>query len=217
MTIHLPFWIPIHTVLATNQKTIKSVFFILYLLGFLGIGFGFFLFNSNLELYVTLAELATKFGTISLYLFLLTLVPGILQRLNVVVLLSTSVVLFRRQIGIVMYILALLHSFYLSIIPQVMTSDLRLQNFATREIYGLIAILILFPVWITSNDVSQKKFGRFWKSIQRLTYIAMFFIYLHVAAIEKSAQLLTAIVILLEIISWIKIWLRRPTSTNLTS
>ncbi|GIK83579.1 MAG: hypothetical protein BroJett025_02010 [Patescibacteria group bacterium] len=217
MTIHLPFWIPIHTVLATNQKTIKSVFFILYLLGFLGIGFGFFLFNSNLELYVTLAELATKFGTISLYLFLLTLVPGILQRLNVVVLLSTSVVLFRRQIGIVMYILALLHSFYLSIIPQVMTSDLRLQNFATREIYGLIAILILFPVWITSNDVSQKKFGRFWKSIQRLTYIAMFFIYLHVAAIEKSAQLLTAIVILLEIISWIKIWLRRPTRTNLTS
>lgn len=217
MTIHLPFWIPIHTVLATNQKTIKSVFFILYVLGFLGIGFGFFLFKSNLELYVTLAELATKFGTISLYLFLLTLVPGILQRLNVVVLLSTSVVLFRRQIGIVMYILALLHSFYLSIIPQVMTSDLRLQNFATREIYGLIAILILFPVWITSNDVSQKKFGRFWKSIQRLTYIAMFFIYLHVAAIEKSAQLLTAIVILLEIISWIKIWLRRPTSTNLTS
>lgn len=198
------FWQPVHAFLAIRQKQIRFIFFCFYVFGFLGIGLGFWLFANNLEVYISLLWVANKIGFVSLGLFLLTLIPGILQRFRLNNLILSSVVLFRRQIGILMYISALVHSMYLSTIPLIMSGNF--GNFAaisTHEFYGSLAVMILFPVWLTSNDFAQKKLKKFWKTIQRLTYVAIIFIYLHVAAVDRLALFVTMIVMILELFSWI--------------
>ena len=199
-------WQPIHKFLVQHQVLIKNLFFVAYILCFALISFGFYAFNNALELYLLVYSIAGTFGTASLYLFLLCLLPGIFQRFRVFTLPSVSIILFRRQMGILMYCIALLHSFYLSTIPGIMTQNLSIENFPIHSVLGMIALSLLFPVWITSNDFSQKKLGKFWKTVQRMTYIAMLAIFVHVALVTTLSAILTAIVLVLELTSWLKVW-----------
>jgi len=204
--IKLPFWPPIHKFLVANQKLIRNLFFISYLVGFAIIGLGFYLFPTDLKTYILFAEIGKKVGTLSLLAFLTTLMPGIFQRFKILPLFSASIVLFRRQIGILMYVLALVHSSLVSLIPLIMSGEFGLSNLSSHEMLGFIAVLILFPVWITSNDLSQNNMGKLWKAVQRLTYVAIIFIFLHVASVEMTGALIMAVVAILEILSWIKVW-----------
>lgn len=204
--LRLPFWPPVHLFLVRNKKTVAYALFTLYLLALLMIVVGFYLFQTDLKLYVLVAKQANRVGQVSLYLFLFTLIPGILKRLKILPLFSASIVLFRRHLGILIYSFALLHSMYLSAIPMLMTQGFNYKSLSTHEVYGSLAVLILFPVWLTSNDFSQKKLGKFWKTIQRLTYIAIIFIFLHVATVNQKAMAATIIIFVLESVSWIKVW-----------
>lgn len=204
--IKLPFWPPVHLLLVRNQRTVKYALMSMYLLAFLMIVLGFYLFQTDLKAYVLVAKQANRVGQVALYLFLSTLIPGILKRFKVLPLFSASIILFRRHLGILMYSLALFHSMYLSTIPMLMTQGFNIKSLSTHEVYGSLAVLILFPVWLTSNDYSQKKLGKFWKTTQRLTYIAIIFIFLHVATVSQKAMVATAIIFAFEIISWVKVW-----------
>lgn len=199
-------WRPIHIFLVQNQNLIKRFFFLTYAICVFLIVLGFYLFKENPDLYIVLYSLAGKVGTIALVLFLGALLPGIFQRFKFLPLVSASIVLFRRQIGILMFFCALVHSMYISTIPAIMSGITSLDELPPNALTGMLTIIILFPVWITSNDISQKKLGKFWKTIQRLTYFAMITIFFHVAMIEKSAAVLTITVFALEIASWVKIW-----------
>jgi DMSO/TMAO reductase YedYZ heme-binding membrane subunit len=214
--LKLFFWPPIHTVLVKNQNLIKTLFLLTYIGVISLIGAGFIIFSANLDLYISMAKLANKIGTLALYLFLTTLLPGIFQRFNVLPLFRASIVLFRRNLGILMYLLALLHAAYLTTIPMIMSGGLNTSILTSHEMYGVLAVLILFPVWLTSNDIAQNRLGKYWKTVQRLTYIAIFFIFLHVATEAKSALILTLGVIILEISSWIKYWLEKRANKKLT-
>lgn len=209
MKLSLPFWPHIHKLLVVNQGIIKNILLAVSFLGLFLLPLGFYLYTNNFSLYLEFYKLSGTLGKIALYLFLLTLIPGIFQRFKIFLLESASVVLFRRQIGILTYVLALIHSFYISTIPAIVTNKFGPAFMLQHEVYGTIAILILFPVWITSNDISQNTLGRFWKTLQRLTYIALIVIFLHVSLTETSAAVLAGCVITLEIISWIKVWLNR--------
>ena len=211
MILKLPFWPPIHKLLVTNKQVIYKLFFVAYLLVGSLISLGYYFFSNNLELFLILAGIAGKFGTIALFLFLGTLLPGIMQRFKIFPLFSASIVLFRRQMGILMFLIGILHSSYISTIPAVMTGKLGLEYLPENGLMGIITLLLLFPVWLTSNDLSQKKFGKFWKTLQRLTYFALISIFLHVALVELSAAVLTVTVLLLELSSWLKVWFQKST------
>jgi sulfoxide reductase heme-binding subunit YedZ len=206
MTFRLPFWPPIHKFLVVNKNIIFKLFFVAYLVVAGLIPLGFYLFTNNLNAYVAVAKISNKFGTIALFLFLGTLLPGILQRFKVFPLFAASIVLFRRQMGILMFLIASLHSMYISTIPAVVSGNVGLEFFPENGLAGMITLIILFPVWLTSNDISMRKLGTFWKTLQRLTYFALISIFLHVAWVETSAAVLTVTVILLEFSSWIKVW-----------
>lgn len=167
---------------------------------------GFYFYSNQKDIFNVLFLISNKFGTIALFLFLGSLLPGIFQRFKNFPLFSASMILFRRQVGILMYFMALMHSMYISTIPAIINNSFSLENLPSNGLTGVLTLSILFPVWITSNDLSQKYMGKWWKIIQRLTYFAMISLFLHVALVEKSAALLTFSVFGLEITSWINVW-----------
>lgn len=180
-----------------------------------------------------LMQISGKLGTISLFLFVLTLFPGIITRLQLnhrsLTTIATLLTPFRRQLGILMFITALLHmslsttlpKIALELIPVGNVSELSLvekfqlaskafpPSLRLFEQVGIVAWVILLPVWLTSNDFSQKVLGRKWKTLQRLTYLALWFIFAHVAMQSQPVVVLLLVVGLLEMYSWVLVWRRK--------
>ncbi|NCO12700.1 MAG: hypothetical protein GW754_01505 [Candidatus Pacebacteria bacterium] len=204
--LEIPYWINVHKVLVKYKKIIFKLFTFSYFLGGSIIAFGFYLFNNYPLIYLIIQSLAKSFGTLALFMFLATLTPGILSRFKIFPLFASSIVLFRRQLGILMFITAMVHSFYLITIPGIMTSQFGPDFLTIRDLLGSLSLIILLPAWLTSNNYSQKKFGKIWKIIQRVTYISLVMIFIHVAFTSLKLGVLTFGVFLLEFSSWLKVW-----------
>lgn len=202
----VPYWAKVHKLLVQYKKQIFIMFIIAYIMGISLVSFGFLLYSFVPSIFNIISGFGGEIGTLALLLFLTTLMPGIFKRFRIFPLLSSSIVLFRRNIGILMFITALVHSFYTYTIPAVMTSSFGPEFLTSREILGSLSLMILFPVWITSNDFSQRKLGKFWKMLQRLTYFALIAIFLHVSFTDLKWAVITLIVFGMEIASWIKVW-----------
>jgi len=56
----------------------------------------------------------------------------------------------------------------------------------TNYIAGFIAVLILIPLFLTSNRKSMKKLKAKWKKLQSLSYLAVVLSLLHVALLDKT-------------------------------
>lgn len=61
-------------------------------------------------------------------------------------------------------------------------------------IAGFIAVLILIPLFFTSNRKSMKKLKSKWKKLQSLSYAAIFLSLLHVALLDKTWVIYAVIV-----------------------
>ena len=165
----------------------------------------------------TLFEWGPLFGQIAVILYMLTLVPGIITRLQwkqtVTQPVASILILFRRHLGILMFITAFLHLTFKSTLPYLASFNFQpppgLQPLLTYQIIGAVGWSLLFPLWLTSNDWSFKKLGKWWKRIHRLTYIALFFIFLHVVLQAKTPAILLGLVLFFEILSWIIAWRRK--------
>ena len=152
-------------------------------------------------------ELGRRLGQVALFLYLITLIPGILTRLQFQPLIGAMLMPFRRHFGILMFLAALLHSGLTTTLLAMVTGQIPVLM--QPHLMGVIALLILLPLWLTSNDTSQQKLGKGWKMLHRLTYLALLFIFLHVSAMRTSWMILTGSVLLLEVASWIKVWLKQ--------
>lgn len=148
-----------------------------------------------------------RFGYLGLILYWFTLLPGILQRLRVFTSFGMLVMTFRRTLGALMFLLAVLHLQLSLVVPFIVRQ--REFEWTNPRIFGTIAIIILFPLWLTSNDKSQRFMGKKWKWLQRLTYVALLFIFLHVSYFRPMWTIPTGIVLVLEIVSWIVFWARK--------
>ena len=175
----------------------------------------------------------SKLSIVALGLFCLTLLPGIIKRLNLwpklTLPIATLITPFRRQLGIMMFLTAFVHmsfsttlpyltlqlQFVKTVLPLTLADKLQLlpsflpPPFRLFEIIALIGWLILLPVWLTSNDLSQKYLGKWWKRLQRLTYVAVWFIFLHIALQGEGWALAAGGIVLLEVLSWMVFWWRK--------
>lgn len=153
-----------------------------------------------------------SFGTIALLLFVTTLIPSIIQRFGLAKQFSLIIKLIlpvRRQIGILMFMSAFTHYLAVKIIPifqYKLTPDLPLY-----QAFGLLALLLTFFMFITSNNWATRKLKANWKRLHRLTYIIGWLIFGHVllgglnSEGEISLQaILIGTVMVLEIASLIK-------------
>jgi sulfoxide reductase heme-binding subunit YedZ len=166
-----------------------------------------------------LFEYGSLLGEAALILYCITLVPGIITRLQWFPTLTrpigSIIMLFRRHFGILMFITAFWHMTFTTYIPYYAMYNFNppgLPTLATYQMMGMIAWLLLFPLWLTSNDFSQKKLGKYWKILHKLTYLSMMFIFVHVALQEASWMYVIGTFIVLEVISWILAWRRKTLS-----
>jgi sulfoxide reductase heme-binding subunit YedZ len=126
------------------------------------------------------ASTANILGFLALSSYIFTLLPTCLRvvfpplrktKLPVVLL------KFRRQLGILAFLLALGHAWIL-----INKRDLDFLDLKTYEIYiqGISTFLIFTLLAATSNDWSVKKLKKNWRRLHQLTYLAMFLLAWHI-------------------------------------
>ena len=118
-------------------------------------------------------------GRTALSLFIIILIPGIAERFGIRHKLIAILRIFRRYLGISMYLFVFMHLSFLWLILAIKTSVF--FPILLFQMFGLIAAILLFFLFITSNDISVKNLNIGWYRIHRAIYIAMFFIFLHTA------------------------------------
>jgi methionine sulfoxide reductase heme-binding subunit len=133
-------------------------------------------------------QLGLYFGRVSLVLYLLTLIPGICRRFRIKGQLVSLLTLYRRQVGIAMYIFAILH-----VLPSAQLS-LKIPAF---RLFGVLAFLTLAPLFITSNNYAVRKLKQNWKKIHQLTYLALGLVFLHLAFNRWSIFSITTLVVVI--------------------
>lgn len=144
----------------------------------------------------SIARLSNAFGKLAVLTYILTLIPGVAKRFGLNFYIVSIILLYRRQIGILMFLLALTHM----ILSGMFLSS---QPFV---IVGTIAMFILFLLFITSNNFCVKVLSKNWHTLQQLTYVAMFFIFLHLILVRFSwSGLLLLIVMIAELFSFTKV------------
>gem|GEM_PF-6157535 len=141
---------------------------------------------------------------IATYLFLATIIPGALQRLSLVHPLIRLLIAWRRTLGIAMYFFALVHLlFLLEDMPWFSGGAITSLDIFTAT--GLLTMLFLLPVLVTSNTSSITFLKKRWKILQRLTYITVPLIAIHLfesgLTIPASLYALTAVLIIISFIT----------------
>lgn len=163
-------------------------------------------FAQNRDLLAVVYETGIELGEFAILFYCSTLVPGILQRLNLFTTLRVIMMLFRRHLGIMTFLLIWLHMSWGSTLPLISFYGVSLKALSVLSVsqwLGLSAFTLLVPLFITSNDYSVKKLGKAWKSVHKLTYVVLFLVFLHVALIESKWLL----VIVPTMIAWIFSWI----------
>lgn len=111
---------------------------------------------------------------ITVILYALTLIPGIVHTVakqfsgNKIVKLLTR---YRRQLGIFTFIFGLSHGIAILVVAKVNFSD---TGIYLKYFQGLLLLLILFLLAITSNNWSVRHLKSNWKRIHQLTYLVVF-------------------------------------------
>lgn len=205
----------VNTIL-TYQKLIKRVFLVFHLAL---VAFWFWgnsqIASQGLEASTLVINYGKKLGLLAVSLYVLTLIPGILVRLRVMPQLSAVLMPFRRQIGVLMFICAFIHMNFTTTLPMMASGNFDPTSLyaAPQTRFGLLAFWVLFPLFITSNDFSQKILKKRWKLLHRLTYISLFFILLHVSFFNRLVAWQIGAVTVFWALSWIMHWSRK-TSTR---
>lgn len=122
---------------------------------------------------------AKECGEYAVIFFILVSIPGMARRFRFNHKLIMMIMMFRRQLGILTYMFILIHAVILRGIPW-MTKEISLMV-EPFVLMGSLANMLLFALYITSNDWSVSRLGDWWAKIHNLIYIAVWFIFMHLA------------------------------------
>lgn len=165
------------------------------------------IFLTKRGIYISLGNIVDtglKAGSVSLILYTVTLIPGILGRFGLKNKFYVVLMAFRREFGIFMYLFALAHVWLVAIVPAINSN--RLPQIQAFTVAGGVAVSLLFMLFVTSNDYAVQKLKQNWKKVHKLTYYALGFIFLHLILTKLSIwTLLAAILIILEVASFVYI------------
>jgi len=151
-------------------------------------------------------NLGKEFGEMGIVLYSLTLIPGIFRRFGWKHKLISILMIFRRYIGITMFLVILYHYSMMRGVDLIRTGKFVFPP-ALFELMGMSAFFCLFLLAVTSNDVATHKLGVWWGRIHSLTYVIVWFIFLHTAlqAINVWSLLIGGIGII-QVVSFISKW-----------
>ena len=118
------------------------------------------------------------FGRTALTLLGIVVLPGILGRFAIEIKITRIITLFRRQLGILVFVLAFSH-YQLVRGISIYTGQIPLMPRPVFEVLGTSALFLMFLMFLTSNNFSQKTLGKNWKKLHRVVYIILWLLVLH--------------------------------------
>lgn len=190
----------LHTFLVKNRAKNEQILFVVEVLFVLFAVWCAYQLRMQTRFSFQLYNLGLIAGQVSIGLYILTLLPGIAQRLKLWPKWTAVALLYRRHLGIMMFLAALFHySFVLML--RVLFFNIQIMP-TPVTILGFFGLFVLFPLWLTSNDPAQRFLGRNWKRLHRLTYVALLLLFGHVAVQSSFWLWPMAVVIGLEAWSW---------------
>ena len=118
------------------------------------------------------------FGRTALTLLGIVVLPGILGRFGIEIKITRIITLFRRQLGILVFVLAFSH-YQLVRGISIYTGQIPLMPRPVFEVLGTSALFLMFFMFVTSNNFSQKQLGKNWKRLHRVVYLILWLLVLH--------------------------------------
>lgn len=200
---------PLYTKISSSiQKTaiqykavIIRVLFTTEILLAIAVFFGLVLGTLQSSLQPLFFTVGLQFGKITAFLLALTLSAGILGRFRWFVTMRITLMLFRRHFGILTYISGVFHATFVVLLPMLTYGFRPLLIF---EVYGLTALLLILPLFLTSNDYSVRLLQTGWNTLHKLVYLALFFAALHTLFTRsQSTGVLLMSVVILEALSYL--------------
>lgn len=141
-------------------------------------------------------------GKFAVTMLAVVLIPGILGRSGIQIKATRAITFYRRQLGITTFLLALTHGMLVRNVARLAHGWYPINLAPVFELFGSLALSVLFLLFITSNDASVKRMGPWWKRLHRLVYIVVLFILFHTLLQRVSVwSVLTGIVAILEFAS----------------
>lgn len=157
-------------------------------------------------------NLGRHFGQAALVLLETVVLPGILGRFGVEIRLTRLITVFRRQLGNLVFILAFSHYHLVRGVPRLIGLFPFFPPYQLFEYFGTISLFLLFFMFLTSNNFSVKKLGKWWKRLHRVVYIVLWLLVLHTGLQRISLwSIFIAVFAVLELLSLIYFYiLRKP-------
>ncbi len=191
------------------RNTIVKLFRIFYALQLVLLFFEYRVFVLGQGNYDLFYEIGKKCAEAAILLFIATVIPGMARRFGISHKLVSILMTFRRYSGIACFMFVVNHLSAVWLFPSIGSGGLFIP---TRgfELFGVIAAILLFFLFVTSNDVSVKLLGDWWTRIHKLTYIVMWVVLLHVMFQGRGAwAFLIGITSVVEVISFVAVKNRR--------
>lgn len=135
-------------------------------------------------------------------------ITGIWDLIKKILLLAMQ---WRRELGILAAVFGLAHGAGVLLVRNKSLTEVfnpALWDFSTYWGWGLLAAMLMLPLLLTSNMMSTKLLKRYWKRLQRLSYVAFVVAGIHVFLIEKEAGPLVVVGIWLALWWWMY-WLKK--------
>lgn len=187
------------------------IFWIIYILQILFIISESWVYFEKKEYVPVFYNLSINSGRLAVIFFIFTLVPGMTKRFGIRHKLLALFMIFRRYIGILMYLFALIHATMTRFLPTIAAG--RIRTPPLFELMGFAALFLLFFLFITSNDFSVRVLGVIWYFIHKLIYLAMLFILLHVGLQRMSIwTVLMGATVFLMVVSFGYQWVKKRKS-----
>lgn len=185
-----------------------SLFAYLLIIGM--IAAGHYLYFGDPTAQTLVYSLGRKCGQLAIGLLGVVVMPGILGRFGIEIRITRIITLFRRQIGISIFLLSFAHYSFVKSLPSFYAGVLPLMNLVIFELFGLLAFTIFFLMFLTSNNWSIRKLGKWWKRLHQLVYAALLLLVLH-TAMQKISIWSAGIfaVAVLEIVSLVYDYLKK--------
>lgn len=177
--MQLPFFNQLFTQAIKHKRIIITLFWFGYAVIFFMVLLGVFWVLNNTQ-FGLMKIMGDKAGDTAAVLFLVTISPGIAKRLAIKHKSLDLVMVFRRQFGLLMFSFAFLHYSYVRFLPIALGKYPIPQVVPTFELMGILTLYPMVVLAFTSNNLSVKHLGPWWKRIHSFVYIAVWLLFFHV-------------------------------------
>ena len=164
-----------------------------YLIPFLLIGYFLFLYFLWWNYYEFSIETWWYAWWLLVFLLFLKPISKIFSKIKI----FTKTITFRKQLWVLMFWLFITHATWTMIEKNLFSLD-KLQKVIAWDnqlFWWILAWIIIFILWITSNKISVKILKRSWKKLHYLAYLAFIFTALHIYFI--NGEILNFIIVIL--------------------